>query len=131
MLEELLSHLEKISFGIEGFRNHVHRVSGKTVSEGSHVHQVDIVTGPPWPGPGGHIHRIVGETRLDDSTHSHQIRGWTGPSQETDIDHSHLVELRVREIRDHSHQVQGSTASYSPDRWTALRTSVEEGLRPT
>lgn len=131
MLEELLSHLEKTSFGIEGFRNHVHRIVGKTVSESGHAHQMDVVTGPPWPGPGGHTHRFTGETHLDDSGHSHQVRGWTGSSLDTGIDHSHQVELNTREIRAHSHLVQGTTAAYSPDRWTALRTRVEEGLRPT
>jgi hypothetical protein len=130
LLEELLSHLEKTSFGIEGFRDHVHRVVGTTVSESEHVHRVDIVKGPPWPGPGGHTHRLLGETDLDDSGHSHQIRGWTRPSSDTSIDHTHQIELQTREIRAHGHKVQGTTASYSPDRWTAMHTRVEDGLRP-
>ncbi len=131
MLEELLSHLERTSFGIEGFRNHVHRMVGETVSEGEHAHRVDLVTGPPWPGPGGHTHRFTGETRPDNGGHSHQVRGWTGPSQETAIDHSHPIEVHTRETQAHSHMVQGTTAQYSPDRWTARRTRVDEGLRPT
>ena len=60
MLELWLAKLEESSFGVSGFRKHVHKITGTTATQAGHNHKVSVITGPPWPGAGGHIHRIIG-----------------------------------------------------------------------
>lgn len=130
MLERLFDRLEQKSFGVRDFRKHVHRIDGTTVNEAGHSHRVGFVTGPPWPSPRGHVHRVVGATASGKASHSHEVSGWTSPSTSTDANHTHTVSLRTKNAESHVHRINGVTASFIPSRTAAYRTEAQDGVFP-
>lgn len=128
MLELWLARLEESSFGVSGFRKHVHKISGTTATQAGHNHKLSMVTGPPWPGSGGHIHRIIGATETGKSAHTHQMKGWTGPSMATGAEHTHSVDMNTKEAEAHAHSVTGTTAAFAPNRSAALAARTPDGV---
>lgn len=113
---------------MSGFRKHVHKISGTTATEAGHSHKLSVITGPPWPGSGGHIHRIIGATETGKSAHAHQMKGWTGPSTATGAEHTHTVSISTKETDAHAHAVTGSTAAFAPNRSAALTSRTTDGV---
>ena len=111
LLELWLSKLEETTFGVQDFRKHSHVITGVSAMEAGHVHKMSLMTGRPWPGPGGHIHRITGNTAPDAGGHYHPIRGWTGPSAETDSGHTHTISFATSEP---ARGVEKKSAGQSP-----------------
>jgi len=128
LLESWLSKLEEHSFGVSGFRKHVHKISGTTVAQAGHNHKLSLVTGPPWPGSGGHIHRILGATETGKSPHAHQMKGWTAPSIATSAEHTHSIEMNTKEAEAHVHAVHGLTSAFAPSRAMALAARTPDGV---
>jgi hypothetical protein len=128
LLELWLAKLEESSFGVSGFRKHVHKITGTTATQAGHNHKVSVITGPPWPGAGGHIHRILGATETGKSAHAHQMKGWTGPSMATGAEHTHPVDLNTKETEAHAHAVTGATAAFAPNRSAALAARTADGV---
>ena len=87
-----------------------------------------MVTGTPWPGSGGHIHRIIGATETGKSAHMHQMTGWTGPSMATGAEHTHSIDMKTREAEAHAHAVAGTTAAFAPNRSAALAARTPDGV---
>ncbi|HON43212.1 MAG TPA: hypothetical protein PLM74_08815 [Bacillota bacterium] len=113
---------------MSGFRKHVHKLSGTTATQAGHHHKVSVITGPPWPGAGGHIHRIIGATETGKSPHVHQMKGWTGPSMTTGAEHTHSVDISTKETQAHAHTVTGTTAAFAPSRSAALAARTTDGV---
>ncbi|MCR4426293.1 MAG: YmaF family protein [Firmicutes bacterium] len=129
MLESFLSHLEEQAFGVRDFRRHVHRLDGQTASVSEHNHRIAVITGPPLPGPKGHVHRISGTTAKGKThAHTHEIRGWTGPPNSNDANHTHSVDLKTLTTASHVHEVYGATSSFVANRSLAARLETRDGV---
>lgn len=113
---------------MSGFRRHVHKISGTTASQAGHNHRLSVVTGPPWPGSKGHIHRILGATETGKSVHSHQVKGWTGPSTATSAEHTHSVDINTKEAEAHFHIVHGVSSALVSSRAAAMTARTPDGV---
>lgn len=63
---------------VPNYMQHDHAHEGFTSYEAGHTHPHVGVSGPPLPGPGGHIHYIEDVTVFE-SGHLHPYKGYTGP----------------------------------------------------